>query len=63
MRAAAVAPPEGSVEDSKKKTAREAHLAKLAEQAKAKMEARKRADDARYAQMRNELVGAAIGGW
>lgn len=55
--------PEGSVEDSKKKAAREAHLAKLAEQAKAKTEARKRADDARYEQMRNELVGAAIGGW
>lgn len=62
VRAAAVAP-EGSVEDSKKKTAREAHLAKLAEQAKAKTEARKRADDARFEQMRNELVGAAIGGW
>lgn len=57
------AAPEGSVEDSKKKAAREAHLAKLAEQAKAKTEARKRADDARYEQMRNELVGAAIGGW
>lgn len=61
VRAAAVA--EGSVEDSKKKAAREAHLAKLAEQRRAKKEARKRADDARYEQMRNELVGAAIGGW
>ena len=61
VRAAAVA--EGSVEDSKKKTAREEHLVKLAAQTKAKREARKKADDARYEQMRNEVVGAAIGGW
>ena len=49
--------------NSKKKTAREEHLVKLAAQTKAKREARKKADDARYEQMRIEVVGAAIGGW